>query len=194
MLRLIPPTQYAMYRAWAGLLLALLNFGQDMLIWNTALVVQPHVLILLGLFEWASRHSMDGDHKVCATIYLVILMGGLEVGMLYLVQDVPEVLVPLHIPFLFTLLGAADGLRESVKQRDGADRICTVLMVIAILGGSTSIAAVLYTPWLSDWFGYVTLAVYGIDLVLWVCALSASVFVTSSPKPAGAECAALGMR
>lgn len=191
MLRFIPPVQYAMYRAWAGLLLALLNFGQNMVLWNIALVVQPHVLILLGLFEWASRHGMDGGHKVCTAIYPVIVMGGLEVGMLYLVQIVPEVLVPLAFPFLFALFGAALGLMESIKQRHSADCVYMALMVIALLGGSTSIASMLYTPWISCWFGYVSVAVYGIDLVLWLSALLAAIFVTSNPKPTGSECAAL---
>ena len=153
-----------------------------MLQWNIALVVQPHLLILFGLFEFAARHGMDGDHKVGLTVWILFGMAAVEVGVLYVVQDVPLVLFAVFVPVLITLLGAVGGLWQAIKQKHQADRLSVLLMLIALVGGSTSIAAVLYTPWTSLYFGYTSLAIYSVDTLLWLCALLGAWYVKIHQK------------
>jgi hypothetical protein len=57
-------------------------------------------------------------------------------------------------------------------------------MLIALLGGSTSIAAVLYTPWTNLYFGYTSLAIYSLDTLLWLWALLGAWYVRIHQKAA----------
>lgn len=182
MLKFIPPAEYAFFRAWAGLALALLNLSQGMLNTNIALVVQPELLILFGLFEWASRNGMDGQHKVVVTIWTLLGMAALQTGILYISQDIPAVLLVLCIPLLITIFGAGSSLVYAIKEKHRTSGPCVAFMLLAVVGDATSIASVLYTPWYRLEFGYATLAIYSIDTTLWLGALLGASYTKAHPK------------
>lgn len=154
-----------------------------MLEYNIALVAQPHLLILFGLFEFAARHAMDGQHKFVIVIFTLIGISAVEVVMLRIVDDLPAVLFALFIPVAIGLLIAVGGLYESIKERHEVDRASVSLMLMATAGGVISIVAVLYTPWYSLQLGYTSLGVYSLDILLSLCGSLGAWYVKFHPKP-----------
>ena len=138
------------------------------------------------------RHSMAGKPgKISFAIFELALMGGIEVAMLYVGSVAPPVLLSLAAPILIFLIAATKDHGARILRREGADRATVSLMLVAVLGGSTSIVSVLYTRY-DLVFGPATLALYGVDLVLWLAALLGAAYVRLNPKSADDGPAGLG--
>lgn len=156
--------------ASAGIPLGAYNIAEN---FNLALQIQPQILTVLSLVTWAQckyySYEWAWQKTVRALVPVIVLMGGVEVGLIFALKKAEKDQVVWPATFLAVLaavlLCAGVGRHYWDIWKTRTVRGISFLFVgIDAAGDLTSLISVVFQPRL-DAMG---MAIYGSELVLWV--------------------------
>lgn len=161
-----------MYLTWAlgGIPLGVYNLVKG---FNVALLVQPHILILLSLIAWAQCYYYDTIwgwvRAAMAATLLGLLIGGIEVGLYFGLRlahsrgsDWPLVLMAVLAAVLLSL-GVLRHYVEIFKARS-VQGISFLFVSLDAAGDLVSILSLLFEAHID----IVGIVIYSVELVLWI--------------------------
>ncbi len=165
----LQPTMMLLW-AFAGVPLGVYNIVEG---FNVALQIQPQILTFLSLITWAQckyySYEWPRQKTIGALLPVVLLMGGLEAGLVLALQRAREDDVKWPVTFMAVLAavllcaGVGRHYWDIWKMRT-VRGISFLFVGIDALGDLTSLISVFFQPDL-DILGMV---VYGSELALWI--------------------------